>query len=213
MQHIGSYELPSEHQVENVDRDVPRAAVPGLRRARRRPARPAASCATWSALRVRRAACRAPHARSIARSTTSGSRRSARTELECADCTRKADVITDAVHRAGCPRCARRSGSICARPTRAIRRRAASTRSCSRYPGTYAITVYRIAHALLREGARDHPAHDDRARAPPDRHRHPPGRRDRECVLHRPRHRRRDRRDHADRQARADLPGRHARAR
>ena len=39
--------------------------------------------------------------------------------------------------------------------------------------------------------------HDDRARARPDRHRHQPGREDRPAFLHRPRHRRGDRRDHA----------------
>ena len=57
----------------------------------------------------------------------------------------------------------------------------------------------------------DPAAHDDRARARPDRHRHPPGREDRAAFLHRPRHRRGDRRDHADRRQRADLPGRDAR--
>ena len=34
------------------------------------------------------------------------------------------------------------------------------------YPGLYAITVYRLANVLLPPGRADHPAHDDRARAP-----------------------------------------------
>ena len=53
-------------------------------------------------------------------------------------------------------------------------------------------------------------AHADRARALAHRHRHPPRRDHRRVVLHRPRHRHRRRRDHADRQPRAHLPGRDA---
>ena len=41
------------------------------------------------------------------------------------------------------------------------------------YPGIAAICVYRIAHKLLSARRRDRAAHDDRARALRDRHRHP----------------------------------------
>ena len=54
-------------------------------------------------------------------------------------------------------------------------------------------------------------AHDDRAGALRDRHRHPPGGDHRRRLLHRSRHRRRHRRDHDHRQPRAHLPGRDAR--
>ena len=53
-------------------------------------------------------------------------------------------------------------------------------------------------------------AHADRARALAHRHRHPSRRDHRRVVLHRPRYRHRRRRDHADRQPRAHLPGRDA---
>ena len=75
-------------------------------------------------------------------------------ELECADCTRKANDITERFIAQLPELRARRSASICAPPTRAIRRRAAIDEILLTYPGAYAITVYRIAHALLREGAR-----------------------------------------------------------
>ena len=52
------------------------------------------------------------------------------------------------------------------------------------------------------------PPDDDRVRPRQDRHRHPPRRHDRPPVLHRPRHRRRHRRDDPDRRRREDLPGR-----
>ena len=78
------------------------------------------------------------------------------------------------------------------------------------YPGLYAIAIYRVANRLLALGAEVRAAHADGVRALAHRHRHPPGRDDRRVVLHRPRHRHRDRRDQPDRRPRAHLPGRDA---
>ena len=68
------------------------------------------------------------------------------------------------------------------------------------YPGLDAITSYRLAHELYAAGGAVHPADDDRdrPRARPGIDIHP-GRDDRAGVLHRPRHRRGDRRDDRDR--------------
>ena len=60
----------------------------------------------------------------------------------------------------------------------------------------------------LQAGRPADPPDDDRVRPRQDRHRHPPRRDDRPPLLHRPRHRRRDRRDDPDRRRREDLPGR-----
>ena len=154
------------------------AAVPRLRRARRRRAATrdamlASSCAARStscARALHRQVYRAtpPQAAAAARHATTSSAPSA---------PRKADGDHRALPRARCPSCARRSGSTCAPRSRAIPAATGIDEILFCYPGTYAITVYRIAHALLREGAVIDPAHDDRARAPPDRHRHPPRRR------------------------------------
>ena len=77
------------------------------------------------------------------------------------------------------------------------------------YPGLEAISVYRLAHVLHRLEVPLLPAHHDRVGAPADRRRHPSGRADRRELLHRPRHRGRDRRDDRHRLQREDLPGRH----
>ena len=128
--------------------------------------------------RAGRSSCgRRSTARSIARSTTSGSRRSAASDLECDECAGKADAIIGSVPRAAARSCARRSRLDLRAAYEGDPAATGIDEILFCYPGIYAITVYRIAHALLREGARDHAAHDDRARAPPDRHRHPPGRR------------------------------------
>ena len=76
------------------------------------------------------------------------------------------------------------------------------------YPGVSAITVYRIAHELYRLGVPLIPrmmteyAH---GKTGIDIH---PGADDRPPLLHRPRHRRRHRRDDVHRRRREDLPGR-----
>jgi serine O-acetyltransferase len=150
MQHIGSYELPSDTQVERIlemcrallfpgyaGPDVPRQPRVGLREVVE---------TRLEDLRValHRQVYRAAHHK---RQQELG-----RSDLECADCTRRADAIVD--------------GFIAHLPELRAQIRAdlhAAYESdpaatgideillC--YPGTYAITVYRIAHALLGHGA------------------------------------------------------------
>ena len=75
------------------------------------------------------------------------------------------------------------------------------------YPGLFAVTVYRVAHQLLRQGVPLMPrimteyAHSQTGI---DIH---PGAADRREFFHRPRHRGGDRRDHGDRPRRAALSG------
>ena len=77
------------------------------------------------------------------------------------------------------------------------------------YPSIRAIAIYRIAHELHAARPAGPAADDDRARARSHRDRHPPRREDRTPVLHRPRNRRGDRRDHGDRRQRSAVPGGH----
>ena len=65
------------------------------------------------------------------------------------------------------------------------------------YPGLFAIFVQRFAHEFYQLGRAAAAADHDRVRPQPDRHRHPPRRQARPQLLHRPRHRRGDRRDDA----------------
>ena len=196
MQHIGSYELPSDAQVEHVIEMCrallfPGYAGPDVARLDARELR--------ELVRLRVDELRVALHRQVYRALPSQAAAGARQErarvrrLHDARARRITDRFLAPAARAarGDP------AGPARRVTRATRPRPASTRSCSRYPGAYAITVFRHRARALREGAVVDPAHDDRARAPPDRHRHPPRRRDRRVVLHRPRHRRRDRRDHA----------------
>ena len=81
----------------------------------------------------------------------------------------------------------------------------------SSWGGVQAILAHRVAHALPRRRLAVGSA-GDRLRDPgADRHRDPSRRQDRRRLLHRPRLRRRDRRDGRDRLPRDHLPGRHAR--
>lgn len=150
MQHIGSYELPSEPQVEsiieqcrallfpgyagpNVDRgsptalrDIIRARVIGLR------------------LALHRQVYRAAHHK---RQQSLG-----RSDLECVECAGKADAITERF-LVDLPEL-RRQVTLDLHAAYASDPAATGVDEilfC--YPGTFAITVYRMAHALLREGA------------------------------------------------------------
>ena len=79
------------------------------------------------------------------------------------------------------------------------------------YPSILAVSTYRIAHVFYQLEERvvarimSEDAHTRH------RHRHPPRRPHRQPLLHRPRHRRRDRRDLHHRRPREALSGRHAR--
>ncbi len=149
MQHIGSYELPSEAQIENiveqsralmfpgyVGPDVARLERPALRELVR---------TRVNELRVslHRQVYRALHHK---KQQTLGL-----ADLECVDCAAKADSITDRF-LAALPelREAVRDDLRAAFEGDPAATGLDEILFC--YPGTYAITVYRIAHALLREG-------------------------------------------------------------
>ena len=150
MQHIGSYELPIEAQVERVV-DMCRAllfpgyAGPDVARIDERELR--------DLVRLRLQELRVALQRQVYRASHHKRQQSlGRNELECAECTRKANDITD--------RFLARLPDL----RRAVREdlRAAYEGDPAAsgideilltYPGSYAITVYRIAHALLKEGA------------------------------------------------------------
>jgi serine O-acetyltransferase len=150
MQHIGSYELPSERQVESIveqcrallfpgyaGHDVDRGAPSALRdiiRARVIELR----------LALHRQVYRAAHHK---RQQQLG-----RSDLECVECADKADTITDRflVHL---PELRRRVTLDLHAAYESDPAATGVDEILLCYPGTYAITVYRMAHMLLREGA------------------------------------------------------------
>jgi serine O-acetyltransferase len=150
MQHIGSYELPSEDQVERVVEmcrallfpgyigpDVARMERADLRRVIR---------ARIDELHVtlKRQVYRAIHHK---RQQELG-----KTDLECADCSTRAEAITERfVGRLGDLRAQVRLDLRAAYDADPAATGVDEILLC--YPGTYAITVYRMAHALLQEGA------------------------------------------------------------
>ena len=150
MQHIGSYELPSERQVESIveqcrallfpgyaGHDVDRGSPSALRdiiRARVIELR----------LALQRQVYRAAHHK---RQQQLG-----RSDLECVECASKADTITE--------RFLVQLPELRRQVTLDLQAAYASDPAATGvdeillcYPGTYAITVYRMAHMLLREGA------------------------------------------------------------
>lgn len=150
MQHIGSYELPAEAQVEQVlelarallfpgyaGPDVARLAVTQLRELvqfRVAELRIALHRQVYRALHHRR------------------QQRLGRSELECEDCTTRADMITEQfLSRLPALRAQVRLDLRAAYEGDPAAGGVDEILFC--YPGTYAITVYRIAHALLVEGA------------------------------------------------------------
>lgn len=150
MQHIGSYELPQAPAVEEAVElcrallfpgyagpDVARAAAPELRELVRR---------RLAELRVllHGQIYRALHHK---RQQALG-----RSELECADCAARADAITDRfLARLPALRADIRLDLRAAYESDPAATGVDEILMC--YPGAYAITVYRLAHALVREGA------------------------------------------------------------
>ncbi len=150
MQHIGSYELPSDAQVEHVI-DMCRAllfpgyAGPDVARLEKSQLRELVQLRV-DELRValHRQVYRALHHK---RQQMLG-----KNELECADCTRKAQDITE--------RFITHLPELRALVRIDLRAAYESDPAATgideillTYPGAYAVTVYRIAHALLREGS------------------------------------------------------------
>ena len=150
MQHIGSYELPSDEAVEQIidmarallfpgyaGPDVARLAVTQLR----------------ELVRFRIAELRIALHRQVYRALHHKRQQQlGRSDLDCEDCTAKADVITD--------RFLAHLPALRSQVRLDLRAAYEGDPAASGideilfcYPGTYAITVYRIAHALLAEGA------------------------------------------------------------
>jgi serine O-acetyltransferase len=150
MQHIGSYELPSDAAVERVIEMCRGLLFPGY-------AGPDVARLERTALRelvqLRLEELRHALHRQVYRAMHHKRQQElGKSDLECADCTRRADAISD--------RFVERMPELRAQ----IRLDLKAAYECDpaasgideillTYPGTYAITVYRIAHALLREGA------------------------------------------------------------
>jgi serine O-acetyltransferase len=150
MQHIGSYELPSDGQIERVI-DMCRAllfpgyAGPDIERIEKTALRDLVQL-RLAELRValQRQVYRAQHHRK--------QQQLGRNELECAECTRSAEGITS--------RLITRLPELRAMIRLDLRAAYESDPAASgideillTYPGAYAVTVYRIAHALLKEGS------------------------------------------------------------
>jgi serine O-acetyltransferase len=150
MQHIGSYELPTEAQVERIV-DMCRAllfpgyAGPDVARLDERELR--------DLVRLRLQELRVALQRQVYRASHHKRQQAlGKNELECADCTRRANDITD--------RFLARLPELRQAVREDLRAAYEGDPAASgvdeillTYPGSYAITVYRIAHALLHEGA------------------------------------------------------------
>ena len=150
MQHIGSYELPSEVQVDKVI-EMSRAllfpgyAGPDVARSSRDELR--------DYVRARVADLRVTLHRQVYRASHHKRQQQlGRSDLECEECTTKADAITE--------RFLQHLPELRAQIRLDLRAAYESDPAATGideilfcYPGTYAITVYRIAHALLIEGS------------------------------------------------------------
>ena len=150
MQHIGSYELPSEQQVESIVEQCRALLFPGY-------AGPDVDRGAPSALRdiirARLIELRLALHRQVYRAAHHKRQQSlGRSDLECTECADKADAITD--------RFLARLPELRRQVTLDLHAAYEGDPAASGvdeilfcYPGTYAVTVYRLAHALLREGA------------------------------------------------------------
>src|SRR3954469_19502115 len=150
MQHIGSYELPSEPEVGSIVEQCRALLFPGY-------AGPDVDRGAPSALRdvvrARIIELRLALHRQVYRALHHKRQQElGRSDLECVDCADRAENITD-----------RFLGRI-PELRQQVRLDLHAAYECDPaatgvdeillcYPGTYAITVYRMAHALLREGA------------------------------------------------------------
>ena len=149
MQHIGSYELPSEREVESIVEQCRALLFPGY-------AGPDVERGSEAALRdlirARVIELRTALHRQVYRATHHKRQQAlGRSDLECTDCAGRADTITE--------RFLTRLPDLRRQVLLDLRAAYEGDPAASGvdeilfcYPGTYAITVYRLAHALLREG-------------------------------------------------------------
>jgi serine O-acetyltransferase len=150
MQHIGSYELPSDAQVESIIEQCRALLFPGY-------AGPDVDRGSPTSLRdvirARVIELRLALHRQVYRAAHHKRQQSlGRSDLECVECAGKADEITD--------RFLTHLPELRRQVTLDLHAAYESDPAASGvdeilfcYPGTYAITVYRMAHALLHEGA------------------------------------------------------------
>jgi serine O-acetyltransferase len=150
MQHIGSYELPSDVQVESIIEQCRALLFPGY-------AGPDVDRGSPTSLRdvirARVIELRLALHRQVYRAAHHKRQQSlGRSDLECVECAGKADEITD--------RFLTHLPELRRQVTLDLHAAYESDPAASGvdeilfcYPGTYAITVYRMAHALLHEGA------------------------------------------------------------
>ena len=150
MQHIGSYELPSAAGVERVvelSRELlfPGYAGPDVPRADRGAVR--------ELVKERLAELHATLHRQVYRAAHHKRQQSlGKNDLECVECTTRAETITDRfIRRLPELRAAVRLDLYAAFESDPAATGIDEILFC--YPGTYAVTVFRIAHALLEEGA------------------------------------------------------------
>jgi serine O-acetyltransferase len=149
MQHIGSYELPSDSQIERTIEMCrallfPGYAGPDIEREER--------STLHDLVKLRLAELRVALHRQLFRATHHRKQQKlGLNEVECVECTREADAVTD--------RFINRLPEL--RATIRLDLRAAYEADPAAtgvdeillsYPGAYAVTVYRLAHALLQEG-------------------------------------------------------------
>ena len=151
MQHIGSYELPSEAGVENIVEMCRALLFPGYAGPDVAAGMSVADLRELVRQRVRelrtelhRQVYRALHHK---RQQILGL-----AELECADCTARADAISERF-LAALPALRTRIRDDLRAAYEADPAATGVDEILFCYPGTFAITVYRIAHVLLREGA------------------------------------------------------------
>lgn len=149
MQHIGSYELPSESQVENIVEMCRALLFPGY-------AGPDVARLARDDLRElvvqRLRELRATLHRQIYRALHHKRQQAqGKAELECADCQDKADAIAERF-LAQLPQLRAQVRLDLQAAYQGDPAASGIDEILLCYPGSYAITVYRIAHALLAEG-------------------------------------------------------------
>jgi serine O-acetyltransferase len=150
MQHIGSYELPSEREVESIVEQCRALLFPGYAGS---DVERCAPSTLRDVIRARLIEMRlALHHQVYRASHHKRQQQLGRSDLECIECAGKADSITD--------RFLAHLPELRAQVSLDLRAAYEGDPTASGvdeilfcYPGIYATTVYRMAHALLREGA------------------------------------------------------------
>jgi serine O-acetyltransferase len=149
MQHIGSYELPSEPQVAHIIDECRALMFPGYAG----PDVTGSRSELRDTVRARVGELRAHVHRQVYRALHHKRQQVlGRTDFECAECTGKADAIADRF-LAHMPELRTRVRLDLRAAYEGDPAATGIDEILFCYPGAYAITVYRMAHALLREGA------------------------------------------------------------